>query len=426
MQRLYKVFLSRRENEFESCPSQKLLSVRTHNNMIKSSNSLLVQLTLLVVSTLTVMSNATIAPSLPVMQKYFSNVENSEYLVRLVLTTPSLCVALAAPYTGVLVDQLGRKLLLAVGLFLYGLAGSSGWWLNSLGLILVGRALLGLSVAFIMIAATTLIADYYTGSVRTRILGWQSAAMALGGVVFLSLGGFLADISWRMPFLIYLIALLLLPLVLLFLPEPNRSLQSSTSQSGAEAEPANLAWGLVAFTYGIAILVQSVFYMIPVQIPFYLQVLSNASASQSGLAIALGSLFAGISSIVYQRLKARFTFVTIYEIAFVSMGVGYGIISLANSYAIVLLGLAIAGSGLGLMMPNMNLCLTSISPSILRGRVLGGLTTSFFLGQFLSPLLSQPLSQFVGLGTSFGLAGALLIVLGLATFAVMTGHQRWA
>lgn len=146
--------------------------------MKNSSNAIPVQLTLLIVSTLTVMSNATISPSLPVMREHFSNVENSHYLVRLVLTIPSLCVAIAAPGAGILVDRLGRKRLLAAGLVLYGLAGSSGLWLNSISLILVGRSFLGLSVAAIMISATTLIADYYSGAIRTRFLGWQSAAMA--------------------------------------------------------------------------------------------------------------------------------------------------------------------------------------------------------------------------------------------------------
>lgn len=397
-----------------------------HLIMPKPTNSLPVQLTLLVVSSLIAMSNATIAPSLPVMQEHFRDVENADYLVRLVLTVPSLCVAIAAPIAGLLVDRVGRKPLLAFGLLLYGLAGSSGLWLNSVGLILVGRALLGLSVAGISIAATTLIADYYSGSVRTQFLGWQSAAMALGGVVFLSVGGIFADIGWRMPFSIYLVALLLLPLVLLFLPEPNRNPQPSTLQSKTDIDPANLPMGLVVFTYGIALISQAAFYMIPVQLPFYLRDLTNASPSQSGLAIALTSLFAGVSSIAYQRLKARLSFVSIYEIAFLNMGVGYGLISLAQGYPIVLLGLAIAGFGLGLLMPNMNLCLTSISPSNLRGRVVGGLTTSFFLGQFLSPLLSQPLSEVVGLAVTYRLAGVVLIILGLATFVVMSRHRRIA
>ncbi len=58
----------------------------------------------------------------------------------------------------------------------------------------------------------------------------------------------------------------------------------------------------------------------------------------------------------------------------------------------VLIGLAIGGLGIGLLIPNMSVCLTSYTPAALRGKFLGGLTTSFFLGQFISPFISQPLS----------------------------------
>ncbi|GAP94100.1 MFS transporter [Leptolyngbya sp. NIES-2104] len=390
--------------------------------MKQSSTSRSVQLILLLVSTLTAMSNATISPSLPVMREHFSNVENVDYLVRLALTIPSLFVAIAAPFAGLLIDQLGRKPLLATGLLIYGIAGSSGLWLNSLYFLLIGRAFLGLSVAGIMTTATTLISDYYTGAFRARLLSWQSAAMALGGVVFLSFGGLLADVSWRLPFLIYLVALLLLPAVLLLLPEPNRERSSASDQTSSE--PATLPIGLIVFTYAIALITQAAFYMIPVQLPFYLRELTNATASQSGMAIAVSTLFVAASSFLYQRLKARFTFVSIYEMAFLSMGVGYGVIALANGYVVVILGLAIAGFGLGLLMPNMNLCLASITPDQFRGRVLGGWTTCFFLGQFLSPLLSQPLSQRFGLSITYGLTGGVLISLGVATFFVMTRPQR--
>jgi MFS family permease len=95
------------------------------------------------------------------------------------------------------------------------------------------------------------------------------------------------------------------------------------------------------------------------------------------------------------------------------LGIGYSIIGLATSYGVVLLGLAIAGLGLGLLMPNMNVWVASSVPDTLRGRALGGLTTFFFLGQFLSPLFSQPLSQLFGLGKTYLLAGLLLLVLGI-------------
>jgi MFS family permease len=389
--------------------------------MEKQTNSLTVKITLLVVSTLTVMSGATIAPSLPAMQQYFADVANADYWVRLVLTAPALFIAIGAPFVGVLIDQLGRKGVLSTALAVYGLAGSSGLWLSSIGLILVGRALLGLSVAGIMTTATALIADYYIGKARGQFLGLQAAFMALGGVVFLTVGGFLADINWRLPFFIYLIALLLVPCVLLLLPEPNRT--GSGTQANVQSEPVSLPMTLVGLTYGIALLTQIVFYLIPVQLPFYLKNLVNASATQSGLAIALSTLFSAISSILYQRVKERISFISVYGLAFLNMALGYGLISLANGYGVVLPGLAIAGLGMGLLMPNMNFCLTSISPAAARGRVLGGLTTSFFLGQFLSPLVSQPLSQLVGLGTTYGLAGAVMAILAIVAMVFVVRQK---
>ncbi len=279
------------------------------------------------------MAGATIAPSLPAMRQYFSAVPNADYWVRLVLTVPALFIAIGAPIAGSIIDRSGRKGLLAAAVLLYGLAGSSGFLLNSIGLILIGRVLLGLSVAGIMTTATTLIADYYLGAARAQFLGLQAAFMGFGGIVFLTLGGFLADINWRLPFLIYLLAWLIFPFILLVLPEPPRT-QSTQSTATIPSDP--VPWVLLIMTYGVALITQIVFYMIPVQLPFYLQQLFNANASQSGLAIALTTLATSISALSYQKLKARFTFTNLYSIAFVFMGVGYLIISAASSYAIVL------------------------------------------------------------------------------------------
>lgn len=385
----------------------------------RSPDTFLVRTTLLLVSSLTVMAGATIAPALPAMRQHFSEVDNADYWVRLILTAPALFIAIGAPIAGTIIDRFGRKGLLAAAVFLYGLAGSSGFLLNQIELILLGRVLLGLSVAGIMTTATTLIADYYRGAVRAQFLGLQAAFMGFGGVIFLMLGGFLADLTWRLPFLIYLLAWLILPFILLVLPEPSAH---SSTQSSEVTAFESVPWTLLVVTYSIALVTQVVFYMIPVQIPFYLQQLINANASQSGLAIAIATLATSISALSYQRLKARLSFLNIYVIAFLLMGLGYIGISFARTYEMALVGLAIGGLGVGLLMPNMTVCLTSSTPPVLRGRILGGLTTSFFLGQFASPFVSQPLSQELGLSTTYGLAGGFMLLLTLMTVGVMS---RW-
>jgi MFS family permease len=202
-----------------------------------------------------------------------------------------------------------------------------------------------------------------------------------------------------------------------FLTEPERN-QPINPNQGIVTETPQLPINLVIITYGIGILTQIVFYLIPVQLPFYLKQLFSAGASQSGLAIALATLFSAMASLLYRQIKAKLSFTAIYGIAFLNMGIGYCFISLGTAYPVVLLGLAIAGSGLGLLMPNMNFCLTSVTPDAMRGKILSGVTTSLFLGQFLSPLLSQPLSSRLGLATTYGYAGGFMLV--LAAVALVT------
>ena len=125
------------------------------------------------------MSGATISPSLPGIQEQFSGTANAELLTRLVLTIPALFIAVCAPLAGTLVDRLGRKPVLLYSVILYGLSGGSGFVLSNLYTILAGRALLGVAVAGVMTSATTLIADYYVGEERSRVLGIQAAFYGL-------------------------------------------------------------------------------------------------------------------------------------------------------------------------------------------------------------------------------------------------------
>jgi MFS family permease len=385
---------------------------------IKNSNSLLIKATLLLASTLTVMAGATIAPSLPAMRTQFAEVEQVELLVRLVLTIPALFIVIGSPIAGWIVDRFGRKPLLIAAAVLYGLAGSSGFYLDSLAAILTGRALLGLSVAGVLVSATTLIGDYYVGAARATFLGLQAAFMGLGGVLFLTSGGYVADLDWRFPFLIYLFAWLLLPAMIFVLYEPDRATAANSGGAGGLAESSvNLTY-LLILVFSVSTLTQIIFYLIPVQLPFYLRSLNVTSATQSGLAIAFSTLFSSFSSITYGRLKQRFDFVSILVLSFILMGAGYVVVGLANSYEQVLLGLPIAGLGLGLLMPNFNVWISKEVPDAFRGRALGGLTTFFFLGQFLSPIVSQPLSQQFGLAATYSLAGGALLFAAAVLFSL--------
>ncbi|HYE00627.1 MAG TPA: MFS transporter, partial [Alphaproteobacteria bacterium] len=223
-------------------------------------------LTLLAISSLTVMSGATIAPSLPALKAHFADTPGVELLSRLVLTVPALAIALCAPLAGAVIDRFGRRPVLLAMLVVYALAGASGLLLDSLGAILAGRAALGVAVASLMTAATALAGDYFQGAERERFLGRQAAFMGAGGVVFLVGGGLLADLHWRGPFAIYALSLLLIPAVIATLTPP-----AAQPAGAGDAPPPSMPWGRMAAVYATAALGMVAFYMIPVQLPFYIQ-----------------------------------------------------------------------------------------------------------------------------------------------------------
>ncbi|NJL85018.1 MAG: MFS transporter [Leptolyngbyaceae cyanobacterium SM1_1_3] len=168
---------------------------------------------------------------------------------------------------------------------------------------------------------------------------------------------------------------------------------------------------LLTLIYASALLMQVVFYLIPVQMPFYLQQTTGADATRSGLAIAFSTLFSALASMNYGRIKRQLSHISILALALGLMGLGYIGIGLVGSYWLILAVLIPAGCGLGLLMPNLNVWTATEVPDSLRGRALGGLTTFFFLGQFLSPIVSQPISSVIGLTATYGLAGVVLAVL---------------
>jgi MFS family permease len=401
------------------------------------------KLTLLLASTLTVMAWTMIAPALPSIQAHFAEVANVAFWVRLVLTLPALFIAASAPIVGYIVDRIGRKTVLVIATLLYGISGIAGYLAPTLTLLLISRASLGIAVGALTTSVTTLIADYYTGATRGRFMGLQAGFMGLAGTVYLALGGVLADIGWRVPFLTYSLAFVILPLILLALYEPLLGEQcaekphlasdpgecvaesiratQSINSVGAVASPAPIRFLL--FMYLVMIGSQIVFYLIPVQLPFYLQDVTGASASQSGLAISVMTLFYALASLQYGRLASRLHHLQVLTIAFALLGVGYLLIWWAGGWAIIVLGLLLGGIGMGLLIPNVSVWLADETPLQLRGRVLGGLMTALFLGQFLSPIVGQPVSGIVGSGGLYLSAGVLLLVIA-ALFWVTRNQLR--
>ncbi|WP_197707286.1 MFS transporter [Advenella sp. S44] len=375
------------------------------------------KLVLLLVATLTIMAGIIIAPSLPAIESRFGDSDHIALLSRMVLTLPSLFVAMSAPLAGILADRYGRKKLLVGAIALYGIAGASGLIADSLPMLLTGRAILGIAIGGIITLNTALIGDYFTGAEREKYLGLQQAFVQLGGVVFVMSGGLLAELHWRMPFVIYGAALILIPAVIIFLTEPQRLQRKQSRQTitALTSVPAN--WPVVAAVCLLAFLINVSFYTVPSQLQFHMKGLGIYDASAFGMVLAAFNLAGGIAALCFGRLKRRLDTAVIFLAGLSLMAAGFGLLSVASHFPGLVLANVIMGAGLGIAIPNVFSTAISHSPASLRGRIAGMVATSIFIGQFISPFLSQYWVSVVGYADMFRNVG--LIMAALALFCIL-------
>ena len=360
------------------------------------------------------MSGTTVVAAMPKVSDYFQGVPNAELLVRLFLTTPFLFTAITAPLAGYVVDRLGRKLILLSSLILFAIAGTSGLYLNSLFTLIIGRALLGISIGGILTTCIALTADYYEREERQRMMGLQTSFMGFGAVVFLSLGGVLGDIHWRATFICYAIAVIILPACIFFITEPQRIKKQEIQ--GSKNEEVKLPYLIITSIYTLIFIHISAFYLVPVLIPFFLQNLSYTSSTHIGLILAGMNLLSAFISLTYGKIKTHFTFLEIAFSSFLFLGLGFIIIFFSTGIKVTLFGLIITSLGLGWFWPNANLWVNTVTPFQFRGRAIGGLATCTYFGMFFSPIIAQPFTSRYGIAATFGIIGALSVGLGIILF----------
>jgi len=366
--------------------------------------------TLLFAAVLAPFQAASISPAIPELLAHFADHPNAEYIARLVLVMPSIGIAISAPLAGAVIDRFGRRRFLIWAIFAYALLGASGGLVDNLEVVLATRLLLGFAAGGAMTATVTLMGDYFDGPERQKFLGQRTAFVNFSAIAINISGGMLAAIDWRVPFLVFLVALVLVPMGLRSLPEPV-----VTAEAKAAPRLGFREWPLafVALVYVMVFFVNVAFFFVPTQIPFFVRALGYSDASMAGFALAASSLGIALGSLLYHPIRSRVrqaasTFVP----AAALVVVGFSLVSVADSLITLMPGLLLAGLGFGVI--NVNAIVWSMegTPAPIRGRIIGGLTAAMMLGHFSSPLISQPLVQAYGLPAVYLFGVGLLGLIG--------------
>lgn len=360
--------------------------------------------TLLAVSMMVALTVAGLSAAMPSIAAHFAAVDDVAYLSRLVLVAPSVVIAFSSPIMGYIVDRFGRTKLLLAAVIMYGFVGGAGFLAEKIETLILLRILLGVAAAGVNTAVTTLTGDYFAGVDRQNFLGFRTGLSNLTNIGINICSGLLAAISWRMPFLMYFSVLLLVPFIALTMPEPARL----PVRTDIKANPVVWPIGFLAALYTASFLHNTTFYLIPVQLPFYLHALGVDDPRFGGAALAMTSLGLAVGSIGYARIRRLVgSPEAVFAVAFGVIAAGMAAAAVAGSAIAAVIGLTIAGLGFGITFVNFSLWVIDHAPAEIRGRAVGGLMTSTFLGHFAAPFWSQVLADRFGIASIYA-CGALI------------------
>ena len=176
---------------------------------------------------------------------------------------------------------------------------------------------------------------------------------------------------------------------------------------------------IVLFVTGMVIMI--LMYIVPTQLPFLLRERGisqfTLGGTFAGIALSVHALGVVVTSLSYARMKTHYSFPHMFAFGFLLMAVAYFVTAGTLSSVVLLCSVFAAGAGFGWLIANTNYWLVELAPPEVRGRMIGVVTTFLFLGQFVSPIVAEPIVSTGNISLVFKLAGVVLLVL-TATFLV--------
>ncbi|MBB4930740.1 MFS family permease [Lipingzhangella halophila] len=360
---------------------------------------------LLFVSTLTVMAGAILTPVVAVIREALS-LNGTQ--AGLVITAHSLVIAVASPLVGWCVDRWGYRVPLSVGLLVYGAAGGAGLVTESYPALIATRVLFGFGATAVFTGSTVAMLTLYRGRLRDRAMGWRSAAISAGGVVWPLVGGALGTLSWQAPFATYLVGVPLGVALLVLLPNPPAS-----EEVPGRASPLRLLRQPSAIGFSLLMVTTSaLLYALVVFIPQRLGEVGVTSPLVVSLFPVTWSAGIALVGLGYARLKQRLSYAALLRVWAATSAAAFLVLGVTSEVVVMWLAVGLFGVSLGIAIPALTVLIGQSAPPELRGQAVALLTTATFGGQVLAPLLLGPVMDATAITTGYlGLAALSAVIL---------------
>lgn len=308
------------------------------------------------VSALTSLPGLAVSPILGDLTKIFPKATDLD--IQMLTSLPSLLIIPFVLLGGKLTEKVDFVRILQIGLWLFAASGVLYLLSNKMWQLIVVSALLGIGSGLIIPLSTGLISRYFVGAYRVKQFGLSSSITNFTLVIATAITGYLAEVSWHLPFIVYLLPLVSIMLIGHLKTNRPESVSATSSQSIRAAELAAIDTGgskygihirhliqLMAF-YGVTTyIVLAVIFNLP-----FLMEKHHFSSGNSGLMISLFFLAITVPGFCLDKivgyLKER---TKLYSL--LAIGLGLLLIWIAPIEWLIIPGCILVGLGYGVIQP---------------------------------------------------------------------------
>lgn len=378
----------------------------------QKQSSILFKIALLSISSMLTLA-ASIAPALPLMQKTFSGY--SQTAVQTISTIPNLGIIIGIFVGGFLSLKIGQKNTVLYGLTIAFITGIVPVFSNSYTLIIVSRLIFGIGIGFFNSLAISMISKYYSGKQLSAMMGYQGAVSSLGGTLAAFIISYLIGYGWHSTYLIYAIALPILILFLMVIPNDKKDL-NKTNKTSRIKQSVNLP----VILFSVMIFFVFMFFMVlSVQLSGLVVFKGLGTLAQASSVFGIFTLALMFSSLFYGKYFELLKH-SVIIIGLVVMSIGFLLCVMANNLIVVIIGEIFIGIGLSMVIPYIYTMINVVAPKGSENLASSIMLVMTNIGVFLSPSIVGFMSGMFGKQTvtlNFLVSSIGLII--VAIFAIV-------
>lgn len=187
------------------------------------------------ISALNALPGLAVSPILGKLSAIFPH--STELDIQMLSSLPSLLIIPFIILSGKLTEKINLIWLLQLGLVIFALSGVLYLLSNQMWQLIAVSALMGVGSGLIVPLSTGLISRYFTGPYRTKQFGLSSAITNITLVLATVVTGYLAEINWHLPFVVYLLPIV--SIVLSFYLKKNMNDRQKADVAKATDRPVD-------------------------------------------------------------------------------------------------------------------------------------------------------------------------------------------